>query len=141
MMKKHFVRFYSPGTFVAETNELPIDAWNVNEAVKLASTIIQRYGARPYGFRFVTRERKDDELDSREVALSPQYFLGGTVETLEEIEARNDPADRILLSNMWGNGYAAVVTNDNSWRWTQPLQPDDVVLDVLLPPLPLGDTV
>ena len=36
--------------------------------------------------------------------------------------------DRILVSNMEGNGYDRIITNDNSWRWTQPLGKDDVVL-------------
>ncbi len=136
LMKKHFVCFYSPGTFVAETNEKPIDKWDVDKAVTMAGAIIQRYNARPYGFRFTTRERADDEWGSREVAAGPMYFLGGTVHTLAEIKARNDPTDRILISNMEINGYARVVTNDNSWRWTQPLNDDDVVLDVTLPAPP-----
>jgi len=56
-MEKHFVVFYSPGTFVAETSSRPIDAWDVG--------------------------------------------------------------DRIVV-------------NTNSWRMTQPLHADDVVLDVVL---------
>jgi hypothetical protein len=30
------------------------------------------------------------------------------------------------------NGWDRIITNDNSWRWTQPLGKDDVVLDVSL---------
>lgn len=131
-MEKHFVTFYSPGTFVAETNELPIDAWDTEKAVELARGIKQRYGARPYGFRFSTRSRGPDDLDSKVTAKSPYYFLGGRVETLAEVEARNDPKESILRSNMRGNGYDRIVVNDNSWRWTQPLDAGDVVLDVTL---------
>ncbi len=56
------------------------------------------------------------------------YFLGGKVETLAEVKARATDADRILVSNMEINGYDQIITNDNSWRWTQPLGKTDVVL-------------
>jgi hypothetical protein len=82
-MEKHFVRFYSPGTFVAEVTEKPIDSWDVEKAKQLARDIKERYDAKPYGFRFVTYSRAADELDSHEAALSPLYYLGGKVETLE----------------------------------------------------------
>ena len=128
-MQAHFVTFYSPGTFVAETNELPIDSWDVKKAMKMAHGITQRYNATPYGFQFSTRERADDELDSKVAKKSPLYYLGGKVETLEEVKARATDKDRILIQNMECNGWDRIITNDNSWRWTQPLKDDDVVLD------------
>lgn len=128
-MKQNFVVFFSPGTFVAESSTNPIDAWDVEAACDMARTIKERYGAVPYGFQFITRERGDNDLDSRVSERSPMYFLGGKVETLAEIEARNDPKESILRSNMRGNGYDRVVVNENSWRWTQPLANNDVVLD------------
>lgn len=127
-VSKHFVTFYSPGTFVAETSEFPIRAWDVEAAKKLASGVKERYGALPYGFRFTTRTRGAKDLDSKQTAQSPMYFLGGKVETLAEVKARATKDDRILVSNMEGNGYARIITNSNSWRWTQPLGADDVVL-------------
>lgn len=128
-MQQHFVTFYSPGTFIAETTQQQIASWDVNQAMKMAHAITERYGATPYGFRFTTRERADDELDSKVVAQSPTYFLGGLVETLEQVKARNTGKDNILISNMEGNGYRKVVTNNNSWRWTQQLHDSDVVLN------------
>lgn len=128
-MEKHFVTFYSPGTFVAETTTRPINSWDLDKAMEMAHEVVERYNATPYGFRFSTRARKDDELDSSVVKESPFYFLGGRIETLAEVEARNDPKEKILRSNMRGNGYDRIVVNDNSWRWTQPLGKDDVVLD------------
>ena len=64
-MKKHFVTFFSPGTFVSETTEKEIDSWDVEKAKELARSIKERHGATPYGFRFITRSRNDDELDSK----------------------------------------------------------------------------
>jgi hypothetical protein len=128
-MRKHFVTFYSPGTFVAEDTTKPIASWDVDIAKQMARDIKERHAAVPYGFRFTTRSRGEEDLDSKVIATSPMYFLGGKVETLEEVKARATKEDSILVSNLEVNGYARIVTNNNSWRWTQPLQPDDVVLD------------
>ncbi len=128
-MDKNFVTFFSPGTFVAEQTEQPIKYWCPKTAERMASKIKERYGATPYGFRFTTRSRGDDDLDSKVTATSPMYYLGGKVETLEEIEARNDPKESILRSNMRGNGWERIWTSTTGWKWSQPLQDRDVVLD------------
>lgn len=128
-VEKHFVTFYSPGTFFAETSERPILSWDVERAMSMADDIQERYGATPYGFQFSTRSRTDADLDSKESARSPFYHLGGKVETLAEVEARNDPKEEILRSNMRINGYDKIVVNDNSWRSTRPLGKDDILLD------------
>lgn len=129
-MKQHFVIFFSPGTLVAEQSSMPIDSWDINKAVEMSQNIKERHGATPYGFCFTTRARRADELDSREVKRSGMYYLGGEVLTLEEIKARNDSHDHVLISNMKSNGWDKVVVNNNSYRWTQPLEKDDVVLDI-----------
>lgn len=127
-MKANFVIFFSPGTFVAESSMKPIDSWDVNKAMEMARSIKERYNATPYGFQFITKERKDDELDSKEVKRSNMYYLGGTILTLEEIKQKNNPSDRTLISNMECNGWDRVIENNNSWKWTQPLNKDDAVL-------------
>lgn len=127
-MEAHFVTFYSPGSFVAEESTKPIESLDVELAKGMAEAITERYNATPYGFRFSTRARVDDELDSHVVARSGMYFLGGVIETLDQVKARATDKERILISNMEGNGWNRIVTNDNSWRWTQPLEDDDVVL-------------
>lgn len=138
-IKQHFVTFYSPGTFVHETNEEPIAFWDVDLAVEMAKRIVQRYNARPYGFRFSTRGRDSQDLDSKEIASSGMYYLGGKIQTIEEIEARNDPSERILRDNMRSNGWNRCLVNTNSWKWTSPLEDGDVVLDVCLGEQPQED--
>lgn len=133
-MQKHFVTFLSPGTFVSEQSTLPIDSWNVDDAVKMAADVCERYGARPYGFRFSTRARADDELDSKEVDTSGIYYLGGTVRTQAEVLAGTDPAEHILRSNVRNNDMKRIIVNTNSWRFTAELRDNDTVLDVTLPP-------
>lgn len=132
-MERHFVEFMSPGTFFPEVTSQPIDAWDVDAAVAMASEIRERYGARPFGFRFVTKSRTDLELDSKQTSVSAMYYLGGTVHTAEEILARDNPNEAVLRSNIRSNGIKRVIVNDNSWRFTAALHDDDVVLDVRLP--------
>ena len=129
MLKKNFVIFVSPGTFFPETSEMPIDSWDIAEACELAHTVTQRWGATPYSFVFVTRGRKDDELDSKEIARSPNYFLGGKVETIEEVFERNDPKEDILRSNMKNNDIKRILVNTNSYKSILPLREGDIVLD------------
>lgn len=128
-MKQHFVEFLSPGTFVSETTSKKIDSWDVEKAKEMARAIKERHSATPYGFRFFTRERKDDELDSKTTASSGIYYLGGRVETYEMVLMRNDPKEQILRHNMKYNHIDRIVVNTNSWKVTMPLNDNDVVLD------------
>lgn len=128
-MKRHYVTFLSPGTFMAEDTTKQVESWDVKAAQKMAEEIEERYGATPYGFYFWTRERGAAEWEPKQTAKSPMYYLPHCkVETLAEIEARNDPKESILRSNMRCNGFTRVVVTTKGWRWTQPLNDTDVVL-------------
>ena len=128
MIEKHFVTFFSPGTFFAESTTEPIDSWDVEKAREMAENIIERYGAKPYAFQFSTRSRTDDESDSSVKKTSGTYFINCKVRTLAEVEADADPTEKILLSNMKGNGYSAIAQPLTDWKWTQPIREGDVVL-------------
>lgn len=134
-LEKHFVTFLSPGTFVSEATEKPIDSWDVDVAVRMAGDVVERCNARPYGFYFSTRTRGEEDLDSAESVRSGIYYLGGRIETREEVMARNDPKEDTLRFNMEANDIKRIVVNDNSWRATMPLRDEDTVLDVTLPAL------
>jgi hypothetical protein len=127
-MQKHFVTFYSPGTFVAEESQYAIDSWDIEWAQKKAEKITERYGATPYAFQFSTRSRKDNDLDSSITKRSGMYFINCKAETLAQIKARKDPKDKILIANMEGNGWPTIVTTTKGWKWTQPVRKGDVVL-------------
>lgn len=129
-MEKHFVKFLSPGTFCAEETVKEISSWDVDAAIEMMKQITERYGSKPYGFYFLTRARADDELDSKVVKTSGMYYINGVVETLEEIKAKNNPDDRILISNMESNGWKSVVTTYSPYEWTQPFNDDDKVVSV-----------
>lgn len=126
-MRKHFVTFYSPGNFVAETTTKPIGKWHKDIAIKISKAIKERHGALPYGFCFTCRENDGTALDSKEIARSRMYYLGGDVLTLQEVKEKM-PNERTLISNMECNGWDKVVINRNSYKWTQPLKGKDEVL-------------
>lgn len=127
-MEKHFVEFFSPGTFVAETTTKPIDSWDVSKALEMAKNITERWNSKPYGFQFFTKARMDDELDSHEIARSGIYYINGTIKTLEDLKAEKNPDNRTLISNMECNGWDRVVQTCSPWKWTQPFDDDDHVV-------------
>lgn len=129
---KHFVTFYSPGTFFAEDTTLPIDSWDVDAAKEMASKVVERYNATPYAFQFSTRTRNDDQLDSVESKRSTTYHLGGSLMDIEAVK-QLIPDSSILQSNMRCNGWNQVVLNDNSWRSVQPFKDGDVLLEYTPP--------
>ncbi len=126
-MKEHYVTFYSPGTFVAETTIKRIKRWDVGLALALLPAIEERYGAKPYCFQFSTKKRGFREFEAKESERSPSYYVGCKVQTLEDIEAEG-PASAILAQNMRSNGWDRVATTTEGWKWTQPLREEDVVL-------------
>lgn len=128
-MKKHYIHFMSPGTFVSEETVIEVEKHDVNEAMDKARKIKERYNAKPYCFYFSTRERNADDFEPRTVFISGNYYLGGKVETIEEIEKRALPSEAILLDNMKNNGWEKVITNSNSWKITVPFNDDDIALE------------
>lgn len=116
-MKQHFVTFESPGIFFNEETTKPIDSWDIEKAKEMAKDIVERYNQTPYAFQFTTRERGENELDSRETKRSGRYFLGGTVYSLAEMKAKNDKSFDILISNMECNNWGFVIkTPKGNWQ-------------------------
>lgn len=126
-MKEHYVTFYSPGTFVAETTTKRVKKWDVEEALALMHGIEERYHAKPYGFRFTTKKRGFREMNAKEVKSSGTYYVNCKVQTLADIEAEGGPAGT-LAQNMRTNGWDRVATTTEGWSWSQPLKEGDVVL-------------
>ncbi len=127
-MKKQFVTFYSPGTFVSEETVKEIDSWDVAKAQKMAESISERHNAIPYGFKFHTKERGPKDLDSHITLRSPMYFINCKIETRKEIDKRNDPKEKILRSNMRANKIDRVAVTIKGWKSTHPIGDNDVVL-------------
>lgn len=62
------------------------------------------------------------------MASSPMHYIGGKVETIDEVRARRRNDERVLLGNMECNGWNRIWTSTAGWKWTQPLAADDVVI-------------
>lgn len=128
-MEKHFVHFFSPGTFCAEETVREIPSWDIELAKDMAKTVTERYNATPFGFQFVTRCRGPRDFDSKETKRSCMFYLGGKIETYAEVVARNDPSEQILRDNMRINKIDRILINTNSWKYTAQLKSTDVVLE------------
>lgn len=133
---KHFVTFYSPGTFMSESTTKEIPELHPPLAARMAREIEERHGAKPYGFRFETRITHDPIPDSaggtlnvepKTTAKTGTYFLTGTVRAYSEIPEAKDT--NILRSNMRGNDFPLVIENSNSWRSTMPYEAGDCIVD------------
>ena len=123
------VTFYSPGTMFPEETTRDIESEDPLEAVCMASTIVERHNAVPHSFRFTVWEKpepiEDREFEAKKLRSSGMYFIDGKVETLEEVEARHDPSEKILLSNMRNNDFSKIVVCCDHWKSTYPFRPED----------------
>lgn len=137
--RQNYVTFLSPGTFFHEDSTEPIENWDIEAAIKLSKDVIERYGAKPFGFYFTTMLTADPIPDGeggtlkvtpKEVARSQgTYFLGGVVENYDTVKERADPKESILRSNMECNNFAFIITNTNSWKSVHPFGEADIVVD------------
>lgn len=147
--RKHKVTFYSPGTFVSESTTKDIDSWDTKKAVEMAESISERHGAKPYAFRFETWKThtpvSDGEGGTLEVRPklekeSGYYFLGGELETYDDVRDRKLDSESILLSNMKGNEYWVVCVNRNSYKSTMPFGEEDRIVDATGTVIESGDS-
>lgn len=138
MSRKTIVTFLSPGTFVGEQSCRDIASPDPALAVEMSRKIIERYGARPYGFYFSTvlvsnpvpdGEGGTLEVVPKEVDRTGIYFIGGTIRTFDAVERAAKPDERILLDNMRWNEFKIVVENTNSYRSVHPFGERDVIID------------
>ena len=125
MMTKNFVNLLFPGTLFSESSIIEISEWNVDKAKEIANS----QSRKPYGFNFVTRGRREDELDSKELNRSGTYYFGGKIKTLADVESENDPKNRILIDNMKSNNYEKVIYTSRGG--CIPFNKDDVLLGEL----------
>lgn len=137
-MKKHYVVFISPGSFVDEMTSKPIESWDTKAAIALAETIVERYGAKPYAFMFKTYDELPDVVDedghrrsveARELAASGRHYIDGTVLTRDDVVALKDPKLSIMESNMRNVGSEIVCRTTRSYTHHGVFAPGDCVVD------------
>lgn len=133
------VTFLSPGTFVSEQTSKPIASYDVQLAVEISRSITERYGATPYGFYFSTQIESDPisdgeggqlNVEPKTVDESKMYYINGEIETIADVEARNDPSESILLSNMKCNNWDRIVVTRNGYKHTRPFNDGDHIVNL-----------
>lgn len=136
--QRHFVEFMSPGTLFDEVSEREIASWDPKVAAEMAKTVEERYGARPYGFRFLTKTVGGSIPDDRggELQVQPRvdassgvYYLDGTLRRLSDVEAENKDEEKILRANMRGNRLWIVCQTTNGYRHTGEFAEQDYIVD------------
>jgi hypothetical protein len=137
MIKKHYVTFYSPGTFFTESSRKEIESWETKKAVEMSKDILERYNAKPHSFQFstiITAEPVKEEgielqVEEKEVKRSGVYFLGGRLRFYDEVLKENNEDEDILRSNMECNGMWIVIENTNSYRFTGEFDEDAFIVN------------
>lgn len=139
MIRKHYIIYHTPGDGFKRAmfpTDLELD-WQtskleaIDEAVERSADMNAENPAfRPFAFNFLTKARGENDLDSHVEAQSHLFWLGGHVESVSDLIARNDPTERIIVNNMRDLNADYVITNRNSFTWVQPFSPGDVVLPI-----------
>jgi len=129
--ERHFVLLLIPMKSFHGEREIPIEKWDVDEAIKITKDITDSNGNAPYGFQFITRGPYDDKLGKMKFAMSCNYYFSGEIETRDQIIARNDPKEKHLRKNMTIGSIERVIAIDcNTKRVHLEFRKCDVILDV-----------
>jgi hypothetical protein len=135
---RHYVTFFSPGTFFSEKSEAQIAEWDPVLATQMSGGVTERHGAKPFAFRFETRLVAGDiddgyggkmRVEPKTIKTSALYHLIGTVETYDQVAARGDKSEETLRFNMSHNDMPLVVVTRNSYMSVQEYREKDVVVD------------
>jgi len=124
MLEKHFVSFYSPGSFSCEFITEEIDRWDVKKACERAKALKKECGMTPIAFDFRTRRREDDELDSKLVKKSPIYHINGKIIDISQVK------DEDLLSAMRLGNFKSIVQTYNGIDHNEMFAEGDQILEI-----------
>lgn len=122
-MIKDFVTFLFPGAFLSEDARYEISSWDVEEALIRYNTFKQK----PFAFYFTRMERKETDWTPQEIAKSGKYYINGTVKSLEDVKAENNPRNSILIDNMRINKWDRIIVTP--YGNCQPLLNCDLVIE------------
>jgi len=117
--KQLFCTYYSPGTFFLEQSSFEVETRDLAAcAARAKADVVERYGARPFAFRFT---------DGNGKVLSGLYYLTGTV--LRRDDVPDDGEHQTMRSNMTDPERCVAVENTNSFKHVSHFSEDDVVVD------------
>ena len=118
-----YVEFLYPGSFMSESS---------TREVKTRDTSKVKVPKNAFCFSFfdilsvvVEADGNKVKLTSERVNMSPKHYYGGRLYTVAELK-RDFPGERILISNIEGNGYKkAIRCRTGNW---QPFEETDVFI-------------
>lgn len=117
----HSVTFFCPGSFMDEQQTHPIASWDSRRAIAMAETVVERYGAKPYAFRFQTQNANGEET-----AESGLHFIDGVVLTRDDVDPVKNP---VMHSNMGNEGWEVVCRTQRSYLHHGVFRPGDCTVD------------
>jgi hypothetical protein len=123
-VRKTYIEFLYPGSFVAESSTKEVKTREVSK-VKVPKSA--------FGFKFfdilsvvVDADSRKVQLTSERINMSPMHYYGGKLYTLAEVE-REFPQNDTLVQNMKGNGWGKVI-RCRTGNW-QPFEDVDVFVE------------
>ncbi|MBB6487942.1 hypothetical protein [Rhizobium lusitanum] len=122
-MNNEFAVFAFAGNFSSTERRVAIQSRNVEYAEGIAQQMTIECGFQPVAFRFETMS-DDGSIQNR----SGWFYLGGTVETLQDITGKNEPGDSRLIHFLEESGLNKIVTNNCPYLVRFPLRDQDQVL-------------
>ena len=137
--RQEYVVFLSPGTMFDEVSSKPIVERDLKCALNMSGEVVERYGAKPYGFYFETLLEagtvRDDEGNEFETAAKTVdktgiYYIAGKVRTRDDIARDGKEDERILLSNMGNDGWEIVCETVNGYKHVGIFRSEDAVVDI-----------
>lgn len=126
------VTYYSPGSFFSETNEREFENFSLKEFTEKASTITQRYGAKPYGFKVQRLEEIVDMPDG--FKCEPKiiekakcyYFINAEVVFSKDLDKKTEG---IFISNLENNCQGVGIISRNSYRFNYFFNKEDFIVN------------
>jgi hypothetical protein len=134
-VRKHYVKFLSPGTFYDEDSSRPIREWDTREAMRMANSVTERHGSIPYAFQFETYLDADPvpdgeggtlEVRAKRIATSGLHYIKGRV--LNYVEATRSHGGTALPGNMRGNRWPLVCETVNKYSHVGIYGADDCIV-------------
>ncbi|KQW72338.1 hypothetical protein [Ensifer sp. Root127] len=124
MSTKH-IRFLFDASFKSTEYVVETSSWDVEAAAGIAHRLTLERGVQPYAFWFESREPGHGP----EPKISGTYYLGGKLQTLDELRAENDPSAVIMIHHLEARGIERVVTTNCPCLASFPFRDGDHILE------------
>ena len=123
----HFVTYLFSPDSCSKPITVPSPAWDPRHAIERIDTVCGTHRHRPHRFYFTTPH--DANHGFTNPTRSHMYYLGGFVETQQQVLERTSPQSPLYRSMVDKNVHQ-VVTIQRDTIHTYPLTPNDIVMNM-----------